>query len=395
MVDKPGHDPATGFLYLPSATFDPVPERPTHADAVRALSALADVFCDFLFTSEPARYVPIAAALSILARPAIVGAVPAFCFDAPTPGTGKSLCADAVCMLATGRSAPRGTFPADDAELEKVLAGYAMRGSAVIGFDNVASKFGGASLDKCIAAPDTVDLRVLGSIEIKSLVWRAVVLASGNNLPIQGDTQRRVLMCRIESPLERPEERTGFRHGEGAGFLRWISDNRARLVSDALTVLRAFVVAGCPAQEAKPLGTFEGWSRLVAHAIAWAGGANVLAARVSEESGDDGERATFAAFLRYFPSLYGTEAGLTCREAIQLLYPREREPGPPDGHDDLRDSVETLCRTPSGRIPDANKLGLILRSYRRRLIGGRMVIGEKDRRGAMKWRVIQADNSGG
>ena len=61
----------------------------------------------------------------MVARPAIVGAVPAFIFDASSPGSDKTLQADIVSLIATGRVSGGMGFPADDEELERVLGGYA------------------------------------------------------------------------------------------------------------------------------------------------------------------------------------------------------------------------------------------------------------------------------
>ena len=81
IIDCPGWDAETGYLYHPSIAFPPVPKAPTQADAQNALTELMDVFQDFPFATEAAKYVPIAAIMAIIARPAIVGPVPAFVLD--------------------------------------------------------------------------------------------------------------------------------------------------------------------------------------------------------------------------------------------------------------------------------------------------------------------------
>jgi hypothetical protein len=60
-----------------------------------------------------------------------------------------------------------------------------------------------------LTAGDTVELRVLGKSEVPTLRWRAVAMATGSNVAIAGDTSRRVLISRLESPLENPEDRYG------------------------------------------------------------------------------------------------------------------------------------------------------------------------------------------
>jgi hypothetical protein len=324
--------------------------------------------------------------LSIVARPAIRGSVPAFLFDAPTPGTGKSLAADATCMIATGRAAPRGTFPSKPEELEKVLSAYALRSAAVIGFDNIdAAGFGGAALDKVLTAVDTVDLRILGKTEIVTMKWRAVILASGNNVAVHGDTVRRVLVCRLESTHEKPEERDGFRH---APLLPWILRERPRLVRAALTVLRAYQCASPDERAmyaAKPWGSYESFTEMIVNAIIFAGGANVLDARPTSDIGGTDEREAIAIILHQLPRL-DTGSGVTARELVRLLYERDAA-GAPDGFDSLREAIETLVPCVAGRAPDAKKLGAQLRRFLMRVVGGRRLVGAHDRTGVRRWQV--------
>lgn len=386
VLDKPGYDAQTRYLYAPRTAFLPVPEKPTQADATKALLKLCDVFCDFPFESESARMVPVAAMLTLIARPAILGAVPAFVFDAPTPGTGKSLCADAVCTVATGRHAPRATFPPDAVELEKVLASYAMQSAAVIGFDNMESGFGGAPLDKLLTAQDTVDFRVLGKTESLTMRVRSVVLASGNNIVVLRDCVRRALIARMCSSLERPEDRTGFKHYP---LLPWVLEHRPRLVAAALTVLRAYVVAGRPHQ-LEPLGSFEAWSLLVANAIHFASGVSILGARPSEDAGDSGETGAMRSLISNWERLDALSGGhgLSLRDVLVVLYPTKREAGPPDGFDELREALEWFAPPPKpGLPPDAKRLGNQIRRFKGRNVGGSRFLCAPDRKGVQRWRV--------
>ncbi|MGI4765476.1 MAG: hypothetical protein ACRYGP_10525 [Janthinobacterium lividum] len=87
--------------------------------------------------------------------------------------------------------------------------------------------------------------------------------ATGNNLTIVGDMTRRVVMGRLNAGVERPELREfDFEPVQMA------KDNRVKLVVAALTILLAYKAEGSPPQ-AKPLGSFEGWSRMVRDALIW------------------------------------------------------------------------------------------------------------------------------
>ena len=102
IIQKAGYDAASGFLLEPgSLSFASVAESPTLEDARRALADLQDVFKEFPDRSPADTSVSIAALLTLIVRPAIAGNVPAFVFDAPTPGSGKSLKTEAISMIAS------------------------------------------------------------------------------------------------------------------------------------------------------------------------------------------------------------------------------------------------------------------------------------------------------
>ena len=210
VLDVPGYDAATGYAYMPGREYPTIPDAPSLDEARAALADLLVPWSDFPVNSEAERYVPIAALMTLIARPAIRGACPAFLTDASMRGSGKSLITRAVTTLAQGREAALMTWPGESTELEKILGSYALRGASVIAWDNVDSEFAGAPLDKVLTCSDRVELRVLGKSESPALAWRAVMLAGGNNMAIGGDTTRRVLVCRLEPITERPEERTGY-----------------------------------------------------------------------------------------------------------------------------------------------------------------------------------------
>jgi putative DNA primase/helicase len=236
LLSERGYDQQTGYLLEPNVEIDPIPDAPTQEDARRALAVIADVFADFPFTGDAERSVPVAALLTVIARPGIDGAVPAFLFDASTPGSGKSLCADVVAMIATGRGASKKGYSTKDDENEKVLGAYALRGAAIVTFDNINGAFGGSSLERVVSATGDVEQRILGKSEVPSVPWRATILGTGNNISVVGDMRRRVMLARMVPEREDPELRTGFRHPR---LLEHVLENRPKLVHAALIILRA------------------------------------------------------------------------------------------------------------------------------------------------------------
>lgn len=393
IVEVEGYDNATGFYFAPNAAFLPVPSGPSQAHARAALAELAEPFADFPFASDAHQSAMLSAVLTLLARPAIAGNVPAIIIDATTRGTGKTLGADVVSIIATGRQTAKMGYPTNDEELEKVLGAYALRGAALINFDNVTRSFGGGPIDRCLTAGGSVELRILGKTEVPSLPWRALVLATGNNVEVHGDTGRRVLISRLESPIENPEERTGFRHHPLAP---WVATERLRLVRAALTILRAYTLAGRPDVGVRTWGSFEEWTGLVASALVFAGAADPLMARASGDDAIDTEKGHLVTLLRGLARL-DVGQGVTAKEAIDRLYPSDylRGHAAPDGNDDIREAIETLTKHPAGKgAPKSSSLGYVLRKTRGRILGGRKLVAPKDRTGTTRWRVQSAGDAG-
>lgn len=369
VFELPGYDRRTGLVYIPNCSVPPVVEFPTQAEACAALAALCEVFVDFPFVSEAARYVPIAAILTLMGRPAIAGPVPLIVADAPTRGTGKTLFTNTIAMVASGRSAPAQTYPSDPDELEKVLSACALYGSRLIALDNVTGTLGCAPLDKVLTADDYVSMRILGKTEMRELRWRALLLATANNVVLGADTARRSLMCRMEPSVERPEERQNFRH---ANLLAYVKEKRGELVAAALTVLRGFVAAGRPNATSFVWGGFQAWTELVPAAIVWAGGANVLAARAVSVGVPDSAADALKILLRTLPTL--APNGASAKTIVSALWPAggRREPGPPDGFDALREAIETFV--PPKRpmdTPTAQRIGLSFQKVVGRISDGR------------------------
>lgn len=392
VCQTPGYDKATGYLYEPNIVYPLVDEHPTQEDAVKALADLLHVFADFPYISPGHASVPIAALLSVLARPAIRGAVPAFAFDASTRGSGKTLQCDVVSLIASGRTAARANYPEKDEELEKVLSAYAVAGARLILLDNVTRTLGGGPLDAVLTCRDDVEFRILGKTEIVRLPWRAIIMTSGNNLCLGEDTTRRCLMARLESPLESPEERTDFVHPD---LVNWTLAERPRLIHAALTILRAYTAKGCPEISTARWGSFEEWSRLIPGAILFAQGADPMGARATQLAAVNDTRRSLLVLVDGLKRLCApTSTGntfipITARNMIAALYPDTHgEPRAPDGYDELRDILEQESNCLPGRKPEARRIGKWLQKVRGRVVDGWCVTRKEGTNNTACWMAI-------
>lgn len=391
IIQTPGFDKHTHYVYMPNDKFPEVTDaKATQENAKWAYGFLSEIFEDFPYVNQAHRSVPIAAILTLVARTAILGSVPAFLFDASTRGSGKTLQTDAIATVVTGRGAPRMNYTVDEIELEKILAGYALKGSSFICLDNVPAMrpFGGGPMDRVITARDEVELRVLGANKVLTLPWRAVVMATGNNMSLYGDTGRRVLMARLEPTEENPEYRTKFKHDD---LLGWIRKERSRMVAAALCILRAYFRAGRPDLGCARWGSFEEWSRLIPHAIKFAGGADPMFARPEKEEEADPELRSIRCFVTRMHELL-TGEDFRISSVIDLLYKCQRTHDS-DGLQDVRDAVEALVgrrgmkREDKLNIPDSVELGRKLAAFKGRVINNLRLTSKTGGGGVMRWKI--------
>lgn len=378
VLQDEGYDPATGLLLLPSCNFSTIPESPTRQDAQKAVAELFDVVADFPFGSDAHRSIWLACALTMLARPAIDGPCPLFVFDANTRGAGKTLLADLAGIIATGNPLARQPWPGGDEHVRKAITSIVMEGWPAVLFDNVASTLGGAAIDAALTGPIWQD-RVLGeSRTTGQLPLMTVWLATGNNVELSADTARRVLMTRLESPEEHPEDRADFRHVD---IRKHVRAERSRLAVAGLTILRAYFAAGCPDASVSQWGSFEAWSRLIRHAMVWAGCADPWQTR---ETVRDADRS--AELVRLIHA--GIEEadnecnGVTTADIERLL----SHPVSLDALDQwptLRIAMTEL----GGANPQSRKIGYGLRKYRGRVCAGKRLESRPGHGGVKRWFV--------
>jgi putative DNA primase/helicase len=181
---------------------------------------------------------------------------------APTRGTGKSYLFDTAAAIATGERCPVINAGRTEEETEKRLGAELMSGQPIVLVDNLNGDFSGDFLCSAIERP-VVKPRVLGRSENKRIENHSTFFANGNNLRLVGDVVRRAVTCSLDANMERPELRQ-FRGNPVAAIL----SDRGRYVAACLTIVRAYLEAGCP-NPCPTLASFDDWSRLVRSALVW------------------------------------------------------------------------------------------------------------------------------
>ncbi len=261
---EPGYDPATRTLLHPLGALPEVPLEPSREDALTAAQLLAEPFREFPYATPDDRAVALAAVLTLAARPAIDGPTPAFGFSASAPGSGKTLQAVLAALIGSGHE-PAVAPPADsDSEARKRLTALIVEGAPAVLWDNVVQPFGGPSLAAALTSREWQD-RELGRNRTLSAPQRMVLLVTGNNLRTRSDCARRVLVSRIEVPGAHPEDR----RFEREDVLAWCRARQPALLGAALTMLRAYVLAGQPRHPDPAMGSYEAWDALVRGCLRW------------------------------------------------------------------------------------------------------------------------------
>ena len=265
VLDVPGYDAGTRLLFDPMGEDVPkVPPAPTIAEAQDALVTLLEPFQTFPFVDPAAKGAMLAAILTAAVRP-VLPTAPAFGFDAPIQGSGKTLLASCIGAITEGRTPdvwPH-TQGRDDEEIRKRLFTALRTGGRALVWDNVIGTFDSASMAAFITADAMID-RVLGKSESIRIPNRAMLILTGNNMSLAGDLPRRVIICRIDPETDQP-----FSRQFDMDPLEHVLENRMAMVSAACTLIRArftHVKKLAPGR----LASFEVWDDLVRQTVVWA-----------------------------------------------------------------------------------------------------------------------------
>jgi hypothetical protein len=265
VLSAPGFDAATGLLLELDELPIEIPSQPTFEQAQDALEDLWRPFSEFPFAGPEDRGVMLAALITAAVRPALPTA-PAIGFDAPVQGSGKTLLAKCLGVIATGE--PPTMLPhvdskhGGDEEIRKRIFSVLRAGSRVVLWDNIIGTFDSTSLAATLTAERITD-RVLGVSQTTSVPNRALFVLTGNNMVLAGDMPRRVLRCRID-----PQSETPFAREFDMDPLAHCTAHRQSLVAAALTLVRAWLNSGdgrAPGRTA----SFEQWDDFVRQCVVW------------------------------------------------------------------------------------------------------------------------------
>jgi hypothetical protein len=388
----PGYDPDTETLLIPSGVFPEIPSKPTRADAKAAAAKLFKLVDQFPFVNDNHKWVWLAALLSVMGRPAITGPCPGFVFDANVAGTGKTLLATIIGLIASGRDVATVGYPQDPAEMGKIVTSVALAGYPVVLLDNVpnGSKFGNDQLDRALTST-VVDGRELGKSRMVGMLdLSSIWVLTGNNVSPTGDSFRRWLIGRIESPLERPDRRDDLAIPDLSEYVR---EHRGELVAAVLTILRAHAVAEWPSGKWAPIGSYAAWERVVRGAVWFATDGGDCCATQDELAVEDPERLERAALAEGWLELPGGNTGLTSGEALELVKDDAKLDKPLQKHDGLRSVF--LEWGSKGELASTRTIGNRLKAIKGQIIGMRKFATAGEIKRATRWKVVSVGGESG
>lgn len=272
IVTKQGYDTKTK-LYLDCLGHGvDIPEFVDIDDAVAAYHALMKPFNTFDYADGLSRSVALSAILTAVTRPTQATA-PAFAFDAPKQGSGKTYFCECLGLLATG-DAPAMTpsIENNEDEVRKTLLAMLLEGRRFIIWDNIMNAFNSATMAAFLTA-EHFSGRILGATKNVEVSHRAMLLLTGNNITLVGDMPRRVLICRFDTGLENPTQaQRDLSAIDGLKPAAYIEQNRYKLAAAAITLIRGYLQSDAHQSGgavSDKLSSFEQWDTIARQPIVW------------------------------------------------------------------------------------------------------------------------------
>jgi hypothetical protein len=308
IVSTPGYDEGTGYLLEFNAEDFKLMECPTKEDAIKSLDILKEIIKESEFKTEVDRTGALAMFLTAVSRK-LYDLAPLFAVDATRPGIGKGTLIEMVTMIVTGEKAGGTliTFDPDETEFKKKLLSTLMEGLPILNIDNVKDgELGGATIESALTTGIFKE-RFLGLSKNIHVSTKILWTANGNNLRLSKDMQRRSIIIKLDSNVPNLDQRS-FSMSDYELSL-YLKHNRAKLVSAALTVLQAFLLAQPVMDWPKPIGSFAQWDFLVRRALLWLEQEDPVKTQEQFKAEDDTE-SEIESLLTAWHDVFGKEEQL-------------------------------------------------------------------------------------
>jgi hypothetical protein len=182
------------------------------------------------------------------------------------------------------------------------------------------------------------------------------IFATGNNLSIAGDLTRRTIMGSLDAHCERPEQRK-FEFDP----IAVARANRPELVVAALTVLRAWHVAGETVRRS-PLGSFEEWSHRIRAPLLWLDQADPCDTTLKVKKNDP-QLLALGTVVAQWKEHIGVKVDKTIQEVINRAV----------NANDFHAALLNVAANRSSSVVSNDRFGRWLRKVEGRIVSGLML----------------------
>jgi len=310
LMIKPGYDQGTRLFGIFDQTKFAISDAPSRQEAEDALAIILELLFEFRFKTKIDEAAALSAILTATIRPSL-SLAPMYHCRAPQISSGKSYLTSIISYFATASSASGATFPSNDEECQKMLLATLIKAPAVLCFDNMTSDLLPYKSLCCALTEEFITGRILGFSKTTTVGTRILLLSSGNNVGPTQDMCRRTVIINLDPACEIPAART-FKNQP----LSVVRSRREFYVSLALTVIRAWIVAGSPIAKVPSVATYNEWSDLCRQPLLWLGYPDP-AESIFLSMKKDPDRETLGRLLHAWHDCFRTKPKMI-REAISI-----------------------------------------------------------------------------
>ena len=371
LVRDAGFDAATGLFGVFDARQFNVPDQPTRQQAEHALAELSDLLSEFEFAKPSDKAAALAGMLTAAIR-ASLPLAPMLHVRAPQIASGKSYLTSIIVAFASPTSPSAVAFPTNDEECQKLLLAALLTAPGAIVFDNLTTDLIPYKSLCSALTEEHLTGRILGVSKTATVGTRALFVSSGNNVDAVRDMSRRCITINLDPQCETPATRQF-----ASDPLAHVRANRARYVSLALTVIRAWLTAGEPMTPCKPLASYSQWSDWVRQPLLWLGQPDP-ATSVFEQLAQDPDRETLGRLLHAWRKVFADGPAMV-REVI------DKSSATFTGDFDLIEVLREIAEE-RGEI-NRRRLGRWIARHQGRIVDGLRFERDSGTSSAEKWRV--------
>lgn len=376
LVTTTGYDSVTGMYGVFDAAKFSVPECPSREVAIAAVEEFKLLLEEFSFAQPHDLSAAIAMILTAAIRTSLPVA-PMGHIKASQISSGKSYLCELIGLFAGAAKPSAYAFPKTDEECSKLFLAALFEAPSALIFDNLTSDILPFNSLCSALTSEYMSGRILGVSQIRTVSTRTLLLSSGNNVDPVRDMVRRVLTITLDPRVESP----ATRRFSGNPF-NLVSVNREQYVSLALTIVRAYIFAGCPIQKnLKALSSFEQWTKLVRSPLVWLGLLDPATA-LFETIENDPEKEVLRRLMQ---SLLGTFK--TNHISVSDIVARVETSISSGLNSDLAEVVREIAEQ-SGKI-SRRSLGKWIARHQNIMVDGYIISKSSSSGGSLRWCIVQ------